>query len=96
MLIIVFANEKNLVAQLLRNKFFVSLGLISYSLYLWHQPIFAFLKHLKFTEPNFYENFCALLIILLVSTFSWKFIEGPFRNKNLFNKKKFFFIHLQL
>ena len=90
MLIIVFANEKNLVAQLLRNKLFVSLGLISYSLYLWHQPIFAFLKHLKFTEPNFYENFCALLIILLVSTFSWKFIEGPFRNKNLFNKKKIF------
>ena len=43
----------------------------------------------KFTEPNFYENFCALLIILLVS-FSWKFIEGPFRNKNLFNKKKIF------
>ena len=90
MAIIIFANEKNLVAQFLRNKFFVSVGLISYSLYLWHQPIFAFLKHLKFIEPNIYENFCALLVIFLVSIFSWKFIEAPFRKKNLFNKKKIF------
>ena len=33
------------VAKLLGHKWLVAIGLVSYSVYLWHQPIFAFSKH---------------------------------------------------
>jgi peptidoglycan/LPS O-acetylase OafA/YrhL len=85
--IIIFANEKTLVAQILRIRIIVGLGLISYSLYLWHQPVFSFLKHLLFTKPTYFQNFNAFVLILLLSIFSWHYIERPFRNKKKFNKK---------
>ena len=46
-LIILFATQKTTAGKFLGNKAFVSVGLISYSLYLWHQPIFAFVRHKK-------------------------------------------------
>ena len=86
MAIILFANKNTLVAKILSIKFIVSLGLISYSLYLWHQPIFSFLKHLLFDEPNNFQNFIAILLIFCVSFFSWSYVERPFRDRNKFSK----------
>ena len=40
-LIISYANNQTLVGRLLSNKLMVGIGLISYSAYLWHQPIFC-------------------------------------------------------
>ena len=69
MIIILFANNNTFVAKILSIKFIVSLGLISYSLYLWHQPIFSFLKHLLFDEPTNVQNFIAILLVFCVSFF---------------------------
>ena len=41
-LIIWFANKKEFITQILSSKIFVGVGLISYSLYLWHYPILVF------------------------------------------------------
>ena len=41
-LIILFANEKTFVKKILSIRLLIVLGLMSYSLYLWHQPILAF------------------------------------------------------
>jgi peptidoglycan/LPS O-acetylase OafA/YrhL len=84
--IIIFANGKTFVAQILRVRIIVSLGLISYSLYLWHQPVFSFLKHLLFTKPTHLQNFLALIVILVISFFSWKYVELPFRSRKKYNK----------
>ena len=65
----------------------VGIGLISYSLYLWHWPIFAFQKQLGY--PNCAESlqFSLLVISFLPAWFSWRYIETPFRNKKIFKKR---------
>jgi peptidoglycan/LPS O-acetylase OafA/YrhL len=56
----------------------VFVGLISYSLYLWHWPVFSFARYLT---PDFSTSYAlvAILVTLLVSYFSWRFIEQPLR-----------------
>ncbi len=86
-LIIALASNESLVGKVLGWKLFVGIGLISYSAYLWHQPLFAFARHLRLTEA--YHD---LLTALAVATFilayiTWKFIELPFRNKKTIRLK---------
>src|ERR1700726_1504939 len=61
----------------------VSIGLISYSLYLWHWPIIVF-QGMQSTlgsgaSPRMAKLIC-ILLSLGVATLSWKFVELPFRN----------------
>ena len=51
-LIIWFSHKDEIVTKLLSTKLFVGIGLISYSLYLWHYPIFVFVAKLNISEGN--------------------------------------------
>jgi len=86
-LIISYIEEKSLIYKLLTNKILVFIGLISYSLYLWHYPIFAFSKIINFTEGSLIKKIIIFLLILLLSIISYFVIEKPFRNKNFFKFK---------
>ncbi len=86
-LIINFSRNKEFITKLLSNKFMVSIGLISYSLYLWHFPILAFDRILEFTLDNTTKNILLWVFIILISIFSYLFIEKPFRNKNFTFKR---------
>lgn len=55
MLIIWFANKDDLITNILSSKPLVSTGLISYSLYLWHYPIFAFGRIINLA-PSTYDR----------------------------------------
>ncbi len=89
-LIILFATQQTTVGKFLGNKAFVCIGLISFSAYLWHQPLFAFARLRSLTEPSV-TTFLALSVLALVlAYFSRKFVEAPFRSKNKFERKQIF------
>ena len=44
-LIVWFSNNKDIVGKILSSKIFVWTGLVSYSLYLWHFPVFALFRY---------------------------------------------------
>ena len=81
-LIIWFSHKNETITKLLSTKLFVAIGLISYSLYLWHYPIFVFNKIAEFTGGDIFKKLSLGFLILILSIFSYYFIEKPFRNKN--------------
>ncbi|GKT11050.1 MAG: hypothetical protein ISEC1_P0013 [Thiomicrorhabdus sp.] len=85
-LIILAANDGTFVRSLLSTKAFVGIGLISYSAYLWHQPVFVFLRYSSIDTMPFYSYFIALIATFILAWFSWKYIEVPFRKKGVFSR----------
>lgn len=90
-LIILFATQNTLVGKILAINAFVKVGLISYSLYLWHQPLFAFARHRSLTDVSGAVYVLLLIVALLLAYLSWRFVENPCRNKNIVNNGTFTF-----
>ena len=67
-LIILFANKDEIITKILSSKLFVSIGLISYYLYIWHYPIFAFLRTGNISEVNIYIKILSGILVLILST----------------------------
>lgn len=66
------------------------LGLISYPLYLWHQPLFA-LARIHQMEALSVEWICKILLTSVVlATATWIFIEKPFRNRGVLGTRALF------
>ena len=86
--IIKFSTKDEFVNYILSNKIIIFFGIISYSLYIWHYPIFAFARILDLLNNN---NIKVLMILLtiIISIFSYFYIELPFRNKKIISTKKF-------
>ena len=86
-LIVLFAYPRTFVGRILGNKVFVGIGLISYSAYLWHQPLFAFARHRNIAEPNNLMLVLLVVIAFILAYVSWRFVERPFRNKSFIGSK---------
>ena len=54
-------------------------GRMSYSLYLWHWPVFVFFRQLGGREPRPLELVALIVLIFAVSAASWRFVEEPAR-----------------
>jgi len=83
-LIILFASPHCPTGKVLSLKPMVWIGLLSYSAYLWHQPLFA-LYRLSPLQLSAYDGqvFAALIVVVfLLAWVSWKYVEAPFRYKN--------------
>ena len=80
-LIILYAAPVTWVAQLLSTRGFVGIGLISYSAYLWHQPLFAFARLRSIKEPNYPLMAILVVVSLLLAWATWRYVEQPFRNR---------------
>ena len=82
-LIIWFSNKSEIITKMLSTKFFVGIGLISYSLYLWHYPIFAFSTITEFTNESLIKKILIALLLIALSIISYFFVEKPARNRNI-------------
>ena len=89
-LIIYFAHSENFLTKFLSLRVIVFFGLISYSLYLWHFPLFAFYNYIFFENESFLAKILIIIFSLILSCLSYHFIEKPFRNKKVIDNKKLF------
>lgn len=80
-LALLFAHAGDPATRLLTLPPLTWIGLVSYSAYLIHQPVFAFTRIMSLEQPS--SALLALLIppILLCAWLSWRFVEQPFRDR---------------
>lgn len=72
--------NQTLPARVLSLRPLVAVGLVSYSLYLWHWPILVFYRHYNNgLMPDTEIAVALLLVTLAISVLSWRFVERPFR-----------------
>jgi peptidoglycan/LPS O-acetylase OafA/YrhL len=89
-LIIIFARPGIITGWLLGNRLCVGIGLVSYSAYLWHQPLLAFARHRVSYYLGEGLSVSLVFITLVLAYFSWKYVEKPFRNKQHFSRAAIF------
>jgi peptidoglycan/LPS O-acetylase OafA/YrhL len=76
------------VGKLLASRPFVFIGLISYSLYLWHWPLFAFNTYWSDGTSNIQGNITLVLLAFVLAILSWRYIETPFRLQQLASSRR--------
>lgn len=84
-----FVDGGTRVGRLLSLPALVAVGLVSYSAYLWHQPLFAFVRYTRQDDLTLAQT-----LLLLVATFglaaaSWRWIERPFRDRSVVGLRTF-------
>lgn len=77
--LIYFNHYEHPLKKFFQSKITVAAGLISYSLYLWHWPILAFMRYIGPDNLPPYSPAAAVVLILLLSLFSYHCIEKPFK-----------------
>ncbi len=76
LLIVTGKNQERMgiVNSVISHKGFVGIGLMSYSLYLWHWPIFSFIQYLGL-EMTGLLRIAAVVLSFVLAYLSWKYIE---------------------
>ncbi len=84
------AKGDTLVYRLLSSRYAVFIGLISYSLYLWHWPLIVFYTaHFGFLSDT--ERLLLGATSIAVAALSWRYVESPFRQRRRMPRRKLLF-----
>ncbi|AUX76743.1 acyltransferase 3 family protein [Sinorhizobium fredii] len=89
-LVLAFAHGDTVVGKLLSWRPLVAIGLLSYSLYLWHQPVFAFARLRWIDEIPRFGYLLLIAICFVLAYFSWRYVEQPFRKRARFGRRAVF------
>lgn len=85
-IIISSGRQYTIMSKLLSFKPFVFIGKISYSLYLWHFPILVVTTPVsEIGNPNLFYVTLRIILIFLVATGSYMFVETPIRKLGFVN-----------
>ena len=87
-LVILFAHPQTVIGKMLGSRILVGIGLISYSAYLWHQPLFAFARHKSLEEPGRLLLLALTMVAVFLAYLSWRYVEKPFRDRSRFSRKE--------
>ncbi|MER9891683.1 acyltransferase [Mesorhizobium sp. M0119] len=84
-MLLIFAGQdkQSPINRLLAMRPLVFVGLISYSLYLWHWPFIVFSQYYLIRDLNFTEMTVAAVGMVICATLSWRYVERPFRSKTI-------------
>lgn len=94
-MVLLCATRDNNVGKLLGNSLLVGIGLISYSAYLWHQPLLAFVKYRAAGElPDTPLLVFAIVLSFALAYLSWKYVEVPCRVRDNFSRRALFICSL--
>lgn len=85
-LVLLFVTSETFVGRFLGAKLLVGIGVLSYSAYLWHQPLFAFARIRTSQELDYAIAISLCLATFGLAYFSWRYIESPFRDRVRFNR----------
>lgn len=94
-LIICFNNHRSFTYKFLSSKPLVYIGLISFSLYLWHYVIFSYFRSVYPGEVNLIYKLILICLTFIISIFSYHVIEKNFRNVKMISNK-FLFISISI
>ncbi|MBS1788706.1 MAG: acyltransferase [Acidobacteria bacterium] len=83
---------QNAVGRLLSARWLVFIGLISYSLYLWHWPLIVFVELYRFRHISNGEAWAVIGLSVLLAVLSWKYIEQPFRTRRIAASRRSLFL----
>ncbi|MFL5237826.1 MAG: acyltransferase family protein, partial [Rhizomicrobium sp.] len=81
--LVIGAGEGAALNRALSLKPIVFVGLISYSLYLWHWPIYVFARAALFRAPTPFETTLLIGMSFALAVLSWRFVEQPFRSRSI-------------
>lgn len=87
-IVLFFCNGNEIIGKIFNTKLLIGLGLISYSAYLWHFPIYAFARISGNFDYN-YEKIIWTVLVVFLSILSYFLIEAPFRKKKFFRLNHF-------
>lgn len=82
--------ESNFVSRSLSAKPVVFVGLLSYSLYLWHWPLMAFYRYM-YGEIALTSGLVLVTLMVIFSWIGYRYVEKPMRAIN-WNVKRTFFV----
>ncbi len=81
LLVLRHGTADTLTGRVLSHRVPRGIGLISYSAYLWHQPLFAFARAQSAAPPSMTEMGLLAALSLVLGALSWRWVEQPFRRQ---------------
>lgn len=98
--LIIWSNDSNTICdtpptflgRLLATPPVVFIGAVSYSVYLWHWPLFAFSRYWELNPLSLGYRAVMVIISFVLGILSWKFIENPIRRRQVCRTRKTVFI----
>lgn len=88
--ILLLCGEGTRTARLLQVPALRGIGLISYSLYLWHWPLLVFARYLNLGPLSAWQGGAVVVLSFVMAYLSLRFVETPFRNRSRVSSKAIF------